>query len=203
MSPRTNITCANQGGSSAKALGSESSPTIPKSTPSQVTSFELCGCMVRACAKRQGKANGPFGELWAVIESKHEIIQSRQSVGRSGYIRRDSQPRPPVGLATSGAACCGLCRPPGRGFLHLLPADGNWDGMSVLRRDKQGHPAGYRCDGCGRFSGDRNGYYFDKKLQSGGTINSKGRECQHDFCRECESKNSEPYACPKCGALPL
>jgi hypothetical protein len=55
-----------------------------------------------------------------------------------------------------------------------------------------------RCDGCGRISSNPNGYYFDKKLQRGGTISSKGRECVHDFCSHCEANNPNEKVCPKC-----
>ena len=61
--------------------------------------------------------------------------------------------------------------------------------------------SGVRCDGCGRISNDRDGYYFDKKLGKGGTISSQGRECEHDFCKECEAKNQHPNKCPKCGRV--
>lgn len=58
--------------------------------------------------------------------------------------------------------------------------------------------SGSRCDGCGRISKDAHGYYFDKQLQQGGNISSKGRECEHDFCDECEGQNAPAPACPKC-----
>lgn len=59
--------------------------------------------------------------------------------------------------------------------------------------------SGTRCDGCGRISKDRDGYYFDRKLKQGGTISSKGRECAHDFCDQCEENNPDENVCPKCG----
>jgi hypothetical protein len=68
--------------------------------------------------------------------------------------------------------------------------------MSVVGKIVRGRATTVRCDGCGRISSDRDGYYFDKKLQQGGTISSQGRECEHDFCKECGSKNGKD--CPKC-----
>lgn len=69
--------------------------------------------------------------------------------------------------------------------------------MSAFGKIVKGRAA-TRCDGCGRISRDLYGYYFDRTLQLGGTISSKGRECEHDFCSQCEEKNSEQ--CPKCAA---
>jgi hypothetical protein len=63
---------------------------------------------------------------------------------------------------------------------------------------KKGRPYGVRCDGCGRISTDKDGYYFDKSLNYGGNISSQGRDCEHDFCNECERKVKPPYDCPKC-----
>jgi hypothetical protein len=57
--------------------------------------------------------------------------------------------------------------------------------------------SGSRCDGCGRISKDQDGYYVDKTGR-GGNISSKGRECNHDFCDQCEENNPPAPACPKC-----
>lgn len=70
--------------------------------------------------------------------------------------------------------------------------------MSAIGKIERGRSHRVQCDGCGRISSDVNGYYFDKKLQRGGTISSKGRECQHDFCHACEAKNLDEKTCPKC-----
>lgn len=73
--------------------------------------------------------------------------------------------------------------------------------MSVFGKVVKGRSK-VRCDGCGRISSDpQSGYYLDRKTQKGGNISSKGRECEHDFCSECEAKNTAPEGdCPKCGA---
>lgn len=68
--------------------------------------------------------------------------------------------------------------------------------MSVVGTVVRGRAAKVRCDGCGRISGAHDGYYFDKTLQRGGHISGQGRECRHDFCKECEKNNDS--ACPKC-----
>jgi hypothetical protein len=70
--------------------------------------------------------------------------------------------------------------------------------MSVVGKVINGRSK-VRCDGCGRISSDRqSGYYFDKVTQRNGTISSKGRACEHDFCNECEAQNSPAPECPKC-----
>jgi ribosomal protein L37E len=71
--------------------------------------------------------------------------------------------------------------------------------VSVVGKFVRGKAYKVRCDGCGRLSSDPNGYYFDKALNRGGTISGKGRECEHDFCRECEAENPSEDECPKCG----
>lgn len=70
--------------------------------------------------------------------------------------------------------------------------------MTAFGKFIRGRGYGARCDGCGRISSDADGYYFDKKLQRSGRISSKGRECRHDFCNECEKSNPEPPACLLC-----
>lgn len=72
--------------------------------------------------------------------------------------------------------------------------------MSVVGEVMKGRARTVRCDGCGRISSDEYGYYFDREKQRSGNISSKGRECQHDFCDECEDKNAPTHNCPKCGA---
>lgn len=72
--------------------------------------------------------------------------------------------------------------------------------MSVVGKIVRGRASTVRCDGCGRISRDSHGYYLDRKLNKGGNISGHGRECRHDFCDECESKNEPAPACPKCAA---
>jgi len=72
--------------------------------------------------------------------------------------------------------------------------------MTAIGKIIQGRSRRVRCDGCGRISSDREqGYYVDGPTGKGGTITSKGRECEHDFCDQCEEKNPDPDVCPKCG----
>lgn len=62
-----------------------------------------------------------------------------------------------------------------------------------------------RCDGCGRISSDRDqGAYFDRERGGWGSISSRGRECEHDFCDECEPRLNLPplHKCCKCGRSP-
>lgn len=70
--------------------------------------------------------------------------------------------------------------------------------MTAFGKIIKGRAPGVRCDGCGRISKDDSGYYFDRKLNAGGNITSKGRECSHDFCDECEDKNPDSDYCPTC-----
>ncbi len=74
--------------------------------------------------------------------------------------------------------------------------------MSAVGKIIKGRARRTRCDGCGRISSDRDGYYFDKETRSGGYINNHGRDCEHDFCKQCEDKLAPEYACPKCGVKP-
>lgn len=60
---------------------------------------------------------------------------------------------------------------------------------------------GARCDGCGVFSTNRDGYYIRKNGMAG-TISNRGRECDHDYCDDCEGGLAPDHACPKCGTLP-
>lgn len=69
--------------------------------------------------------------------------------------------------------------------------------MSVVGALVKGHARRVRCDGCGRISSDAHGYYWPKGAPHGGNISSHGRDCEHDFCDECESRNGRN--CPKCG----
>lgn len=60
---------------------------------------------------------------------------------------------------------------------------------------------GRRCDGCGKFTRNITGEYL-RKNDSAGYINHHGRDCEHDFCEECEEKILPDYACPICGINP-
>ena len=60
---------------------------------------------------------------------------------------------------------------------------------------------GTRCDGCGIFTTDRDGYYR-RPGGGGGTIGSYGRSCEHDYCDACENEHAPAYACRHCGARP-
>lgn len=70
--------------------------------------------------------------------------------------------------------------------------------MTAVGKVIPGRNRPVRCDGCGRISSDRDqGYYVDKSGR-GGNITSRGRDCAHDFCDQCEEENPAPPACPKC-----
>lgn len=70
--------------------------------------------------------------------------------------------------------------------------------MTAIGKIIRGRSRRVRCDGCGRISSDReSGYYIDKSGK-GGNISSRGRECEHDFCDQCEAKNPGEDVCPKC-----
>jgi hypothetical protein len=59
---------------------------------------------------------------------------------------------------------------------------------------------GVRCDGCGLFSMDAQGYYVDA-ADKGGNITSHGRDCPHDFCDACDAKLYPSSSCLKCGIV--
>lgn len=66
---------------------------------------------------------------------------------------------------------------------------------------RKGKLAGVRCDGCGMFTMNADGYYFIRETQMGGYIVSQSRDCEHDFCYDCENRNPDSCVCPKCKSV--
>lgn len=72
--------------------------------------------------------------------------------------------------------------------------------MSAIGKIVKGRCRGTRCDGCGKLTMNQDGEYSTDGIHSK-YISNRGRNCEHDFCQECEEKLID-YACSICGITP-